>query len=437
LDIFKYFESKDNNSAQAIIIYIFNLYAKIFKNSEKNILLLDRDCQILRNIINKFSHMLNDQEIISIICFITTIVEQYPPKISEYIYQSRVIESFNLIPNFANSLNIIEYSDGERSVSHIIFCWVIYFLRQSLIRYELDLQKVNYYEVVLNFLLQHESRIFKLLENTEFSDSNGNTIPKSLAYLEELEYISGLLSNLWPNFKFWKRNPKFVDFYNKVNYLIINKTLLLFDPKKQKEQYFHIHSLAEKNMRDITTLMEIDTKIINKEHSGIFSPSKRLKDYNEDKSNSYSLHNSNYNSWNTNNIYWLKVEITLNRVLMNITDCLKYGRVYDNYNNNTFYINNMKDIYKQKPENFNIHCNNLLDALQFANNSLDTLVKNNNLKALYEKCMIYYHNTISSFNFCFLNLVYLGKYCYIFICFYVIYLFTCFAYIMLFNFRSI
>jgi len=247
---------------------------------------------------------------------------------------------------------------------------------------------------------------------------NGNILPKSMAFLEELEYISGLLSILWPHFKFWKKNQNYVDFYKKINTLIISKTLLLFDPKKQKEQYFKTHSIIEKSMNEVDLR---DSKIGDKENPIIsLSPQKRSKEFVEDKYNLYrnsSFNNNNFVSVNsqpgiglgsTTSIYLFKIELTLNRILMNLTDCLKYGRVYDYYNNNIFYLNNMKEIYKPKPENLVQHCYNLLEALNFATNSLDNLVKNNNLKALYDKSMIFYHNIISSQNFGYLNLIYLG-----------------------------
>ena len=411
-NIFKYFQSKENNSAQAIIIYIINLYAKMFANSEKNLLILDKEQYIIKHIVNKFSHTSNDQEILSIICFMTTLVEQYQYKISEYIYQARVIESFNLIPNFTNSLNIVEYTDGERNVNHIIFCWTIFFLRQSLIPYEFDLLKSNYYEVVLNYLITHEQRITKLFESVDFTDLNGNIIPKSLAYLEELEYVSGLMGMLWSKFKYWKKVQKYVDFYNKLNLIIISRTILLFDVKKQKEQYFKTHSTAERSMKEIICdkntefLLSSNKKPEKKENIGLFSPNKKSKDFNEDKANdllggnktSLYPNTTNFSNFNAMNIYWFKIELTLSRILMNITDCLKYARVYDYYNNNIFYINNMKSIYKPNQDVLVAHCNNLLDSLTFATNALDNLVKNNNLKLLYDKCMIYYHNIISIFH---------------------------------------
>lgn len=204
----------------------------------------------------KLSNQINEQEYLAIVIFFISMLDFYEGAV-ELIAKERIMVAFQLDDKFTNTLSMNEYEDNERGFNHLLWCWTLILMRQICTKM-LDVDNMKYYSVfnsVIDFIISHEKRFVMLLENTDYVDSLGNHIHKSLAYLEELEYVTNLLNVLYVQAKKWKSS--YMDFYNRFINIILTKTLRLYLPNIKISNHFKHFSNMEKMMNDVKLTCKI------------------------------------------------------------------------------------------------------------------------------------------------------------------------------------
>ena len=428
---------------QAIIIYIINSYSSISRLASEdeeytslNILINTEDHRLIRMLLKKLSAKMSEQEYLAVITLLISLVDKYD-QILEIIVKDKIMLVFQLNDKFENSLTINEYQDNERGVNHILWCWTLIFLRQvcsKLIDIENDnLKFYSIYHSIVEFIMNHEKRFMYVLCNSDYFDHSGNHIHKSLAFLEELEYMSSLINALFYQAKRWKNTSQvYLDFHNKVVSLVLSKTIKIYSPNIRIANHYKCFSNNEKNMNEIFASDagvgipqhkdERMEKAIKDEHfTTTFSPLKKnirtndnigsvssFSQIREPFSTSPSLH---YNTM-VSTMFFYRVDHVLTKVLYNLTNIVKSAVIYDNFANKNSYGYYMKEFYGSKGQAgaikyFDEQCQNLVYALYYAIHNLDISIKNFSiLENLSKKTIIFFNNINSSVNYGNLNLIY-------------------------------
>ena len=465
-------------SYQAIIIFIFNAYASLdyFKNSEipNNILFNTEDNRIIRILLKKLSSKISEQEYLAIVTLLITLVDNYEQSL-DLIIKEKILLVFQLNDKFNNSINITEYQENERAVNHVLWCWTIIFLRQvclKLIEFSTDYDDGTHdhmrfhsiYNSIVEFLINHETRILHVLSDTDYIDQSGNHIHKSLAYLEELEYVTSLLNALFVQSTKWKNSSQLnLDFHHRFVNILLSKTLKLYVPNIKISNHYKFYSNVEKMMSEIYAWYGTDItsdrkdeitlgrdKIRDEHYTSFYSPMRKHVRGIENKNDKSNFENRFIDKRNIldksqdkfyvsshitplspsrefskgiigytpkySSLFFYRVDHCLNKILYNLSNIIKYATTLETSSNKYSYSNYVKENYvkgsstygtSQNIRVFDEQCQNLIYALYFAYHSLESMIKNfDNLEKLYNMAIIFYGNINASVNFGNLNLIY-------------------------------
>jgi len=338
--------------------------------------------------IKKHTSSTTSQEYLAIISVLISLVENHPEALD--LFQSeKVVHSFIYSDRFKSSEKIREYQDDDRGVDHILWCWTLYFLGQVLLyaSQSADLKHLGLFYSVVDFLIQHEPRLTRVLSSTNYND-NGNKIHKSLSYLEETQYVTALLNALFLDSRWKHGDRRYFEFYNRIVTLTLTKTLNLFSSEADILNHYKCYSATEKRME---AAVISDTNQPNNERTTI-----------------------DRNFRNPFSLFYFRVSQCLDNILFYVSSIVKAAFLYESSSVRGSYINCAKETYSRGFGNgsvsikvFDEQCRALLDALYFVLNSSERLIKNyTQAENLQNLSLLFFNNVDCSLNLGNLNLLY-------------------------------
>lgn len=131
-----------------------------------------------------------------------------------------------IIENFAQSFN--EYENNKRSNQHVLWCWTLNVIARLCLRS----REANFnesfliYDNAVSFLLKYRERVIRVLRSSSYFDIMGTKQNKNLAQLEEYNYLTNLLCEIYLRDEVWKMN--YLDFYNETLYELHRYSLKYF-----------------------------------------------------------------------------------------------------------------------------------------------------------------------------------------------------------------
>jgi hypothetical protein len=430
-------------SYQTVIIYILNAYANINyfvdaedengiepnKTLDLNLLLNYDNFTIIKRLVKLLNSQSPETSYLSIVNLFSTLIRNYAVTL-DIFNQEKVLLSFSINDRFDNTIDIREYQANDRSNNHILWCWTLIFYRNVLAKLYFIGKLRNYdvmkysslYDCVIDFILKNESRFYKVLSDTDYHDKGGNSIHKSLAYLDELELMTYIINLLFMVSSKWKlKSNVHFDFFNRFASNILSNTLKLFMTNIKLSNHYKCYSQIENTMNEIFPDEKDSVSNITKDKSkderytSIQSPVRKRKDFTLMKPIQIQPTPKKSVSNYFPSLFYSRVDIQLNKILYNVTNIIKHA-VADSTSDPNSFLNYLKNIYSRssrnygvevKVKNFEDQCQNILYILYFAIHSLESYVKNHEtLKTLYSLNIIFFNNTRSSAEFGNLNLEY-------------------------------
>lgn len=206
---------------------------------------------IIRTFMRKLKKEISNTNFLILLQFLNSFVKAYGVNAIDVILSEKILLAFILNDPFENSFSLSEYQENERSTEHILWCWLWSFFKQCLLCVsESDIGYFDsVYSLVIEFILNHERRVFSVLGNSEYSDSSGNTLQKSLAFVEELECVSSVICLLFVENRKWRNS--FYEFYMRVVLVVIEKSLKLYIPNVKISNHFKCYSTYEHRMNEV------------------------------------------------------------------------------------------------------------------------------------------------------------------------------------------
>jgi len=206
---------------------------------------------IIRMIMRKLKQDISNTNFLILLQFLNLFVKSYGLNAIEVILSEKILLALILNDPFKNSFSLSEYEENERGTEHILWCWMWNLLKNILLSVsESDISYHNsIYSMVIEFIMNHERRVFSMLANSDYSDLSGNTLQKSLAYVEELECITNVLNLLFTENRKWRNF--FYDFYMRVVLVVIEKSLKLYIPNVKISNHFKCYSTYEHRMNEV------------------------------------------------------------------------------------------------------------------------------------------------------------------------------------------
>lgn len=87
-----------------------------------------------------------------------------------------------MVPHFKEITQMSEYDEGQRSGTHILWCWTLFLMRHI---FSSITKLPGFFELQLHFLHVYESRILKVLRFPGYTDANARPIKYSLAVKQD------------------------------------------------------------------------------------------------------------------------------------------------------------------------------------------------------------------------------------------------------------
>jgi hypothetical protein len=427
-------------SYQAIVIFILNAYLNLNyfldedeeylshkKDLSLNIILNSSDNLVITKLMKKLSLNLSEQEYLAIVTLLITLVDNYSESL-DIILSEKILLTFQLNDKFNNVVMLADYQDNERGVDHILWCWTLIFLRQICLKVSTVEDTIKYSSIltsVVDFINNHESRFVRILTDSEYVDQGGNHLHKSLAYLEELEFITGLLNALFLQSKKWKTaSPIYLDFHNRLVNLILSKTFKLFIPNVKLSNHFKCFSNVEKSMNEISPSEKSDIVHSGEDrhmYTSFYSPVKKRREPGMGPVPSLSLSpqkditgtRSSLSAYSLN-LFYFRVDQCLSKILFNLSNIVKCATMSEPLSNPQCFVNYLKDTYSRGGANsgnlklFDQQCQSLIFALYYAIHSLESMTKNySSIQMFYNISVIFFENINASLKFGNLNLKYI------------------------------
>ena len=288
----------------------------------------------------------------------------------EYISNEKFGIIHHLKLKFDSKIKFNEYENNERNPYHSHWCWTLYFLKilSNKLKSKVELRYCILIETIIEFLKNKENRIIAVLSNTEYIDHNRNDCNKSLAYLQELYFIIGLLSVIYDQSKKWMKNH--LEFYMTIINTIMNRTYKLFQPNIFLSNYYIPVTNFEKELLEVV---------------------KNVENQNEMNKNS------------SNSLFYYSVISFLNNILKNIANITLVASKDEIFRNSI--ISKMKDLSFVKSLDQN--CQSIIESYVYSVNMMENLVSNSsNYTCLFNASIIYYNNVEATYSFHSLNSVY-------------------------------
>lgn len=206
---------------------------------------------IIRMIMRKLKTDISNTNLLILLQFLNLFVKSYELNAVEVILSEKILLALILNDPFENSFSISEYEENERGTKHILWCWTWYLFKNILLCISENESNLYdpVYSLIIEFIVNHERRVFSVLANTEYSDVSGNTLQKSLAFVEELECITNVLNLLFLENRKWRNN--FYDFYMRFAIIIIEKSIKLYIPNVKISNHFKCYSNYEQRMNEV------------------------------------------------------------------------------------------------------------------------------------------------------------------------------------------
>jgi hypothetical protein len=206
---------------------------------------------LIRVIMRKLKQDISNTNLLILLQFLSLFVKSYGLNAIEVIISEKILLAFILNDPFENSFSLGEYEENERGTKHILWCWTWTFFKNILLCVSENEESLfnSVYSLIIEFIVNHERRVFSVLGNSEYSDVSGNTLQKSLAFVEELECITNVLNLLFVENRKWKNS--FYDFYMKVVLCVIEKSIKLNIPNVKISNHFKCYSNYEHRMNEV------------------------------------------------------------------------------------------------------------------------------------------------------------------------------------------
>ena len=258
---------------RAIITFIFNTYSHFISNPFDNIIISVHDNSNTNNnsnnnssnsnntqsfitcVMSKFNESISEIEYQSLLMLLITLLNKHPLETFEMILNTKLFYYLKMINSFKDTT---EYEHNERSSKHILWCWTLKFISTLIMKYiSLSKNEQNKYHQIYYNTLEHfrynEERVITVLSNCDYMDSNKNKVTKSLAFLEEVNMITEVITSI---IIFYNKNNFFAvndngEFYYKCVELFLEKTLMLFTPNTLVYKLYKSNSSIEKKMEDL------------------------------------------------------------------------------------------------------------------------------------------------------------------------------------------
>jgi hypothetical protein len=109
----------------------------------------------------------------------------------QHLYEEKILQTLCMVPSFKDILNITEYTEEQRSNTHILWCWTLFLVRCLLSN---SSQVPGFFTTALAFLHSFEGRILKTLKFQGYNDVNNRQIKYTLAVI--FGVIFSMLKNL-------------------------------------------------------------------------------------------------------------------------------------------------------------------------------------------------------------------------------------------------
>ncbi len=205
----------------------------------------------IRIIMRKLKPDISNTNFLILLQFLNLFVKSYGLNAVEIILQEKILLALILNDPFENSFSLSEYEDNERGTKHILWCWIWSFFKIVLLTISENESNVYnpIYSLIIEFMINHEKRVFNVLSNSDYTDISGNTLQKSLAYVEELESITNVLNLLFLENNKWRSN--FYEFYMRISLTIIEKSIKLYIPNVKISNHFKCYSNYEHRMNEV------------------------------------------------------------------------------------------------------------------------------------------------------------------------------------------
>ena len=160
---------------------------------------------------SKFNESISEIEYQSLLMLLITLLNKHPLETFEMILNTKLFYYLKMINSFKDTT---EYEHNERSSKHILWCWTLKFISTLIMKYiSLSKNEQNKYHQIYYNTLEHfrynEERVITVLSNCDYMDSNKNKVTKSLAFLEEVNMITEVITSI-------------IIFYNKNNFFAVN-----------------------------------------------------------------------------------------------------------------------------------------------------------------------------------------------------------------------
>lgn len=210
---------------------------------------------LIRMIMRKLKQDISNTNFLILLQFLNLFVKSYGVNAVEIILSEKILLALILNDPFENSHMISEYEENERGTKHILWCWTFTLFKNILLCISENEENIfnAVYSLIIEFIVNHERRVFSVLRNCEYSDTAGNTLQKSLAFVEELECITNVINLLFVENKKWKNN--FYDFYMNVLLCVIEKSVKLYIPNVKISNHFKCYSNYEHRMNEVFYLI--------------------------------------------------------------------------------------------------------------------------------------------------------------------------------------
>ena len=440
---------------RAIITFIFNTYSHLITNPSDNIIISNStsntQLSFITCVMSKFNESISEIEYQSLLMLLITLLTKHPIETFEMFLNTKVFYYLKMVNSFKET---IEYEHNERSSKHILWCWTLKFISTLIMKY-ISLSKndqTKYHQIYYN-TLEHfrynEDRVITVLSNCDYMDSNKNKVTKSLAFLEEVNMITEVITSI---IMFYNKNNFFAvndngEFYYQCVELFLEKTLMLFTPNTLVYKLYKSNSSIEKKMEDLHLSGSSDNKNdtsfnVSFNRSGSFgvggssvngsgndmntsnfkknfplrlnvgytyvSITDNMSNSNISNVNSSSLDimataSSKYKS-NISNLFTYRIEQLLNQILFNISTSIRLIMNNQQYS----YRQYIEDCYNSERGYLylDVQLKNIMNSYYFSICLLENMVHMNKVYLLmYNKAQLFYDNICVCNKFGFFNLM--------------------------------
>lgn len=165
------------------------------------------------------------------------------------LYSMKVFDTFAHSPIFKDLPTSSEYATATRSATHIVWLRTIHFVRKMA---ELLVHHPGKIHGFLSFITKFGQRITSTLQFKGYEVLSKEQ-PFTLAYLEEVEHTTGLVTYLCNNIVEWKSHNR--NMYEQFQKVLFSQTIRLFQSNNDPSQIFLSRSTFEHNLNSFDSNM--------------------------------------------------------------------------------------------------------------------------------------------------------------------------------------